>query len=101
MAGISDGSTAKMHFLIRESSFRRRLSNKALCGWPSARASSTFYRTQKQLAVSHSTDNHHLRAINKKVMQSMMLKFLFWLLARVSPKCYQVKLFKKATKGSH
>lgn len=40
-AGISEGFMAKIHFLIKEFSFRRRLSIKALCFWPSERATST------------------------------------------------------------
>jgi hypothetical protein len=44
IARTSDGSTANMHFLIKESSFKRRLSIRALCCWFSERASSTFYR---------------------------------------------------------
>jgi hypothetical protein len=48
IALTSDGSTANMHFLIKESSFNRRLSIRALYYWFSARASSTFYKYQTQ-----------------------------------------------------
>jgi hypothetical protein len=40
-AGISAGLTAKIHFLMTESSFKRRLRINALLGWFSSRALST------------------------------------------------------------
>lgn len=65
--GMSMELTAKMHFLIRESSFSLRLRIKALVTWSSLSAASTPYRIQRTNVKEQKTDGKSYTITKKQV----------------------------------